>query len=369
MEVPFLDLKTQYRQIEQEVIPMVTEAMSNAAFIGGPQVSGLENEFAEFCESKYCVGVNSGTDALRFALIAAGIGRGDEVITVPNTFIATTEAISQAGATPVFVDVLPGTYNIDPGLIEEKINQNTKAILPVHLYGQPADMTPLLQIAKKHNLIVIEDACQAHGALYKGKKAGSMGLAGCFSFYPGKNLGAFGEGGAVVTSDENLAKEMSMLRDHGQEKKYYHAVEGFNGRLDAIQAGVLRIKLKKLKGWNDARRKNAAYYNELLSGLDGVTIPVETEGAESVYHLYVILVDDRDGLQKYLGEKGIGTGLHYPVPLHLQKAYAHMGYKEGDFPVSESVSKKLLSLPMFAELTKEQIEYVCESIKEYLEAK
>ncbi|MBN1905424.1 MAG: DegT/DnrJ/EryC1/StrS family aminotransferase [Deltaproteobacteria bacterium] len=365
MDVPFLNLKTQYKQIENEVLPMLTEAMSNAAFIGGPQVTGLEKEFAEFCETKYCVAVNSGTDALRFALIAAGIGQGDEVITVPNTFIATTEAISQAGAKPVFVDILPDTYNINPGLIEAKINKKTRAILPVHLYGQPADMDAILKIAKMHNLIVIEDACQAHGALYKGKKAGSMGLAGCFSFYPGKNLGAFGEGGAVVTQDEKLAKQMSMLRDHGQEQKYYHAVEGYNGRLDAIQAGVLRIKLKRLKAWNDARRKNVAIYNELLSKINGITTPVEAKGMESVYHIYLILVDDRDGLQKHLAGKGIGTGLHYPVPLHLQKAYANMGFKEGDFPVSEKVAKRLLSLPMFAELTKEQIEYVCESIKEF----
>ena len=369
MQVPFLDLKTQYKQIEQEVVPMLTEAMSNASFIGGPQVSGLEEEFAAFCSSKYCVAVNSGTDALRFALIAAGIGPGDEVITVPNTFIATTEAISQAGAVPVFVDIDPDTYNIDTDLIKGKISSKTKAILPVHLYGQPADMEPILNIADKHNLIVIEDACQAHGALYKGKKAGSMGLAGCFSFYPGKNLGAFGEGGAVVTQDEKLAKEMTMLRDHGQEQKYYHAIEGYNGRLDAIQAGVLRIKLKKLETWNNARREKAAYYSELLSKIDGVITPVEADGAESVYHLYVILADDREGLQKYLGDKGIGTGLHYPVPLHLQKAYNNMGYKEGDFPVTENVSKRLLSLPMFAELTREQIEYVCGSIKKYIEGK
>lgn len=368
MQVPFLDLKIQYKQIEHEVIPMVTEAMSNAAFIGGPQVTGLEKEFAEFCESHYCVGVNSGTDALRFALMAAGIGAGDEVITVPNTFIATTEAISQVGATPVFVDILPDTYNMDISLIEGKISSKTRAILPVHLYGQPAEMDSILEIAGKKNIIVIEDACQAHGALYKGRKAGSMGLAGCFSFYPGKNLGAYGEGGAVVTQDERIAKEISMIRDHGQEQKYYHAMEGYNGRLDAIQAGVLRIKLKKLADWNNARRKNAAYYNELLSKIDGVTTPVEADKVESVYHLYVILVDERDGLQKFLADKGVSTGLHYPVPLHLQKAYEHMGYKEGDFPVTEDVAKRLLSLPMFPELTKEQIEYVCESIKEYAQA-
>jgi dTDP-4-amino-4,6-dideoxygalactose transaminase len=366
MNVPFLNLKTQYKQIEQEVIPMLTEAMSNAAFIGGPQVTGFETEFAAFCESKYSIGVNSGTDALRFALMAIGIGAGDEVITVPNTFIATTEAISQAGAIPVFVDVLKDTSNMDPSLIEAKISKKTKAIIPVHLYGQTVDMDPILEIAKKHGIVVIEDACQAHGALYKGRKAGSMGIAGCFSFYPGKNLGAFGEAGAVVTQDLEIDKKIRMIRDHGQEQKYYHAMEGYNGRLDAIQAVVLRLKLKRLAAWNESRRQNAQYYNELLSQINGVTIPVEADFSKAVYHLYVIFVDDRDGLQKYLTDKGIGTGLHYPVPLHLQKAYSYMGYKEGAFPVSEDAARKLLSLPMFAELTREEIKYVCDSIKEYM---
>jgi len=367
MNIPFLDLKSQYKQIEQEVLPMVTEAMTNAAFIGGPQVTGFETEFAEFCDSKYCIGVNSGTDALRFALMAVGVGPGHEVITVPNTFIATTEAISQVGAVPVFVDIDPDTSNIDPSQIEERIIENTKAILPVHLYGQPVDMDPIMELAQKHDIVVIEDACQAHGALYKDRKAGSMGVAGCFSFYPGKNLGAYGEGGAVVTQDKEIAEKIRMIRDHGQEQKYFHAMEGYNGRLDAIQAGVLRIKLKRLHNWNESRRKNAGYYNELLSEIDGVTITVEADFAKSVYHLYVILVDDRDGLQKYLTDKGIGTGLHYPVPLHLQKAYSHMGYKEGTFPVTENAAKRLLSLPMFPELTREQIEYVSHSIGEYVE--
>lgn len=369
MNVPFLNLKIQYKEIEKEVIPMITEAMSNAAFIGGPQVIGFETEFAAFCDSRFCVGVNSGTDALRFALMAVGVGAGDEVITVPNTFIATTEAISQVGATPVFVDVLKDTCNMDPSLIEGKISKKTKAIIPVHLYGQTVDMEPIMQTAKKHNIVVVEDACQAHGALYKGKKAGSMGAAGCFSFYPGKNLGAYGEGGAVVTQDQEIDKKIRMIRDHGQEQKYYHSMEGYNGRLDAIQAGVLRIKLKRLAAWNESRRQNAKYYNELLSAIKGVTIPVEADFAKAVYHLYVILVDDRDGLQKYLGEKGIGTGMHYPVPLHLQKAYAHMGYKEGVFPVTENLAKRLLSLPMFPEQTREEIEYVCEVIKEYFQLK
>ncbi len=353
-------------EIEQEVMPMVAEAMANAAFIGGPPVTGFEEEFARFCESKYCVGVNSGTDALRFSLMACGVGPGDEVITVPNTFIATTEAISQVNAKPVFVDINPDTYNIDASRIEEKINEKTKAVLPVHLYGQPADMDSIFEIANKHNLIVIEDACQAHGALYKNKKAGSQGMTGCFSFYPGKNLGACGEGGAVVTQDEQITKRIRMIRDHGQAQKYYHDMEGYNGRLDAIQAGVLRIKLKRLEGWNQSRRENAAYYNKLLSDVNGVTAHMEANFANSVYHIYVILVYDRDDLQRYLGEKGIGTGLHYPLPLHVQKAYARLGYKEGAFPVTETVAKKLLSLPMFPELTKEQIEYVVEAIKEFL---
>ena len=366
MNIPFLDLKTQFREIEHEVLPMVKEAMENAAFIGGPQVSGFETEFAAFCDSKYCVGVNSGTDALRFALIAAGVGPGDEVITVPHTFIATTEAISQVGAKPIFVDILPDTYNMNAAKIQRAIGPKTKAVIPVHIYGQPADMDPILEIANKKKLVVIEDACQAHGALYKGKKTGSMGVAGCFSFYPGKNLGAYGEGGAVVTQSEAIANKIRMIRDHGQAKKYYHDMEGYNGRLDAIQAGVLRIKLRRLASWNESRRQNAKHYNELLSPIKGVTVPLEAEGCRHVYHLYVILVDDRDGLQKYLNDKGIGTGLHYPVPLHLQKAYSYQGYKEGEFPVTESVAKRLLSLPMFPELTKQQIEYVAASIKEFM---
>ena len=366
MQVPFLDLRIQYKQIEQEVVPMLRDAMANAAFIGGPQVSGFETEFAEFCDSRYCVGVNSGTDALRFALMAVGVGHGDEVITVPNTFIATTEAISQVGATPVFVDILPDTCNIDASLIKEKITKKTKAIIPVHLYGQPADMDPILKIARSNNIAVIEDACQAHGALYKNRKAGSMGAVGCFSFYPGKNLGAFGEGGAIVTQDEAIAQKIKMIRDHGQRKKYIHDMEGYNGRLDAIQAGVLRIKLKRLSDWNKSRRENAAYYNELLSEIPSINLLTEAEFAHSVYHLYVILANNRDELQNFLNDKGIATGLHYPLPLHLQKAYAHLQYKNGAFPVTEDVANRLLSLPMFPELTREQIEHVVHSIKEYM---
>jgi len=381
MRVPFIDLKLQYKQIEQEVMPMITRAMADGVFVGGEQVSGFETEFASFCNSRYCVGVNSGTDALRFALMAIGVGPGDEVITVPNTFIATTEAISQVGATPVFVDIYSDTCNMDPNKLEDylknrlkpnasSLTPRPKAVIPVHLYGQPADMDPILEIAHKNGIAVIEDACQAHGANYnKSRKAGSMGAVGCFSFYPGKNLGAFGEGGAIITENEAVAQKISIIRDHGQQKKYFHDMEGYNGRLDAIQAGVLRIKLKRLDHWNQLRRQHAAYYHELLSEIPSVTLVTEAEFAESVYHLFVILVDDRNGLQKFLGSKGISTGLHYPLPLHLQKAYSEMGYKKGDFPVTENIAGRLLSLPMFPELTRKQIRYICNNIKEYIHHK
>jgi dTDP-4-amino-4,6-dideoxygalactose transaminase len=366
MNIPFLDLKVQYQQIEVELKPVLEEIMANGAFIGGPQVAAFEKEFAAFCGVRHCVGLNSGTDALRFALMAAGIGRGDEVITVPHTFIATTEAISQAGATPVFVDIDPATCCIDVNQIQQRLTARTRAIVPVHLYGQTAEMDSILELARKNRLAVIEDACQAHGAIYKGRPAGSMGMAGCFSFYPGKNLGAFGDAGAIVTDDEKLAQVVRMLREHGQSRKYYHDMEGYTGRLDAIQAAVLRLKLKHLPEWNRKRRTNAAIYNKLLSEVAGVTAIREAESGQSVYHLYVILVDDRDGLQAFLDEKGIATGLHYPLPLHLQKAYTSMGFKKGDFPVSERIAKRLLSLPMYAELAPEQIEFVVSCIQEYL---
>jgi dTDP-4-amino-4,6-dideoxygalactose transaminase len=378
MKVPFLDLKAQYKQIEHEVLPMVKEAMENGMFIGGPNVQGFEKEFAEFCNTNYCIGVNSGTDALRFSLLAIGVGAGDEVITVPNTFIATTEAISQVGASPVFVDVDPDTCNMDPQKLEDYLKtrdtkhatrNRPKAVIPVHLYGQTADMDPILDIAQKYNIAVIEDACQSHGGLYKNTKAGSMGVAGCFSFYPGKNLGAYGEGGAVVTEDEELALKICMIRDHGQEKKYHHELEGYNGRLDAIQAGVLRIKLKRLNRWNQARRGNAALYDELLSDIPAIEFAKVTEFAESVYHLYVIMVDDRDSLQQFLAEKDIATGLHYPLPLHMQTAYKHLGYTQGAFPVTERAAQRLLSLPMYPELTPEQIKYVTDTIKEFMNRK
>jgi dTDP-4-amino-4,6-dideoxygalactose transaminase len=376
MKVPFLDLKVQYKQIENEVLPMITDAMANGMFIGGPQVDAFEEEFAEFCESPCAIGLNSGTDALRFALMALGLGPGDEVITVSNTFIATTEAISQVGAKPVFVDIDPHTCTMDPNQLEDSLKTRLtsnvspltprpKAVIPVHLYGQTADMDPILALSEQYGLKVVEDACQAHGATYKGRKAGSMGDAGCFSFYPGKNLGAFGEGGAATTADSSVADTIKMIRDHGQAKKYFHDMEGYNGRLDAIQAGVLRIKLKRLAAWNENRRNNAKYYDTLLADVPEITVTREAESCVSVYHLYVIQVDNRDALQEFLSEKGVATGLHYPMPLHLQKAYAHMGHKKGDFPVTERIADRLLSLPMFPELTHEQIDYVVDSIKEF----
>lgn len=366
MIIPFLDLKAQYRQIAAEVLPPIVEAMENGMFIGGSQVASFENEFAAFCESKYCIGVNSGTDALRFALMALGTGPGDEVITVPNTFIATSEAISQAGATPVFVDIDSKTCNIDVNLIEGAITAKTRAILPVHLYGQPADMDPILDLADRKNLLVIEDACQAHGATYKGRKAGSMGAAGCFSFYPGKNLGAFGDAGAVVTRNKAVAEKISMLRDHGQSRKYVHNMEGYNGRLDALQAAALRVKLKHLPAWNEARRRNAKLYDRLLSDIPGVEVVKEAEFTESVYHLYVIQIENREGMQAHLAEKGVATGLHYPIPLHLQKAYTARGYVKGSFPVTERIAERLLSIPMYPELTEAQIAYVVDCIAEFV---
>ncbi len=366
MDVPFLDLPVQYRQIESELRPVLDDIMRRGAFIGGPEVESFEREFAEFCGSRHCVGLSSGTDALRFALMAIGLAPGDEVVTVANTFIATTEAVTQAGGVPVFVDVDPATATMDPAQLAAAITPRTRAVLPVHLYGQPADMDPILAVAAQHGLTVIEDACQAHGALYRGRAAGSMGAFGAFSFYPGKNLGAFGDAGAIVTDSDEGARTIRMLREHGQVRKYYHDMEGYTGRLDAIQAAVLRLKLRRLAEWTRARQANARVYDELLEGIPGLERIRQAEGRRSVYHLYVVLVDDRDGLQRALAEKGIGTGLHYPLPLHLQNAYAHRGIGRGRLPVTERMAERLLSLPMFAELTREQIEYVADSIREHL---
>lgn len=382
MKIPFLDLMTPHLELEEELVNVFRECLRTASFVGGSQVQGFEEEFAQFCETKYCVAVNSGTDAIRFALVAAGIGRGDEVITVPNTFIATTEAISQTGANVVFVDIDEKTYNMDPSKLEDFLKKRyaldamrsalrPRAVLPVHLYGQCADMDAIREIADRYGLIVIEDACQAHGAQYFSKrenrwqKAASMGLAAAFSFYPGKNLGACGEGGAITTDDPEIARKVSMLRDHGQAKKYYHDFEGYNGRLDAIQAGFLRVKLKRLSEWNEKRRQNASRYNEILKSVDHIVTPYEPGWTKAVYHLYIIRTKKREELQKYLSEKGVNTGLHYPIPLHLQNAYQKSGLTNGNYPVTEKVAQEILSLPMFPQLTEQQILYVAEKIKEF----
>jgi dTDP-4-amino-4,6-dideoxygalactose transaminase len=365
MNIPFLDLVTPHIELEEELIAVARKTIRTAHFIGGEEVESFEKEFASFCDAQNCIGVGSGTDALRFALIASGVGKGDTVVTVPNTFIATTEAISQAGAEIAFVDIDERTYNMDPEKLKEYLETNpkVKAVIPVHLYGQMCDMDAILALAEKYNLIVIEDACQAHGAQYFSKKqnrwfkAGSMGKAAAFSFYPGKNLGACGEGGAVTTNDLEIAKKVRMLRDHGQAKKYYHDMEGYNGRLDAIQAGFLRVKLRHIDEWNSKRREAAARYGELLTG---IVIPYEPDWSKAVYHLYIVRVANREALQKKLSDAGIGTALHYPVPLHLQNAYSS---KSGVFPMTEKVATEILSLPMFPQLQPDLQRYVAEQIK------
>jgi len=330
----------------------------------GEELKKFEEEFALFCNTKFAIGVVNGSDALILAFKACGISEGDEVITVPHTFIATTEAITIVGGKIVFVDIDPKTYTIDVSKIEEKINERTKAIIPVHLYGQHADMDPIMGLANKYNLKVIEDAAQAHGGEYKGKKVGSIGDVGCFSFYPGENLGAYGDAGMVVTNNEEIAEVIKLLRNHGRiTKKYEHQIEGYSSRLDNLQAAILRVKLKYLNKWNDLRRRNAKKYNELLSNIDGIIIPYEADYAKHVYHLYVIRTEDRDKLREELKSKGIATGIHYPIPLHLQEAYSYLGYKKGDFPITEKASQKILSLPMFAELNGNQIVEICHWIK------
>lgn len=364
MRVPFLDLKAQYETIKGEIAEAIRQVLDKTAFAGGPFVAQFEKEFADFCGTKFCAGVGSGTDALWMALLALGIGPGDEVITVPDTFIATAEAISFCGATPVFVDVDPVTYNMDPAKIEPAITSNTKAIIPVHLFGQAADMDPILTIARKWKLFVIEDASQAHGAEYKERKAGSMGDAGCFSFYPGKNLGAYGEAGAVVTQHEELDRKIRMLRDHGQAKKYHHTYIGWNARMDGIQGAVLSVKLKHLDRWTEARRRNARIYDQLLQGVRGVVPPTEAPYGKHVYHLYAIRVANRDRLIADLAEKEIFCGIHYPIPVHLLDAYKSLGLGVGSFPVAEKSAAEFVSLPMFPELTHENIAAVADAIKE-----
>jgi len=362
MNVPFVDLKSQYKSISQEIKEQINEVLENTAFILGDKVSRFETEFAKYCDSKNTVGVNSGTAALHLALIAHGIGPGDEVITVPNTFIATAEAISHAGAVPVLVDIDAKSYNIDVTKIQQAITAKTKAIIPVHLFGQPVDMDPILEIAQRHGLVIIEDCCQAHGSEYKGKKV-PVTTTGCFSFYPGKNLGAYGEAGAVVTNDDEITAKVKMLRDHGQEKKYFHKYVGYNCRMTGFQGAVLNIKLKYLDQWISARQKAASLYNELLNGVVGT--PYRYEFASHVYHLYVIRTQQRDALLDCLRQANISTGIHYPIPIHLQQAYASLGKGPGAYPVSEQAANEILSLPIYPEITEEQIEYVCEKVKSF----
>ncbi|HEY4301496.1 MAG TPA: DegT/DnrJ/EryC1/StrS family aminotransferase [Candidatus Didemnitutus sp.] len=368
-KVPFLDLKAHHDPIRAEVMAAMNEVIDENAFAGGKYVTRFENDFAPYCETKFCIGVGNGTDSLWLTLLAAGIGAGHEVITVPMTFMATTEAITYAGAKPVFVDIDPNTYTMDPARIEAAITPRTKAIVPVHLFGQCADMDPIMAIAKKHNLFVMEDAAQAQGSLYKGHKAGSIGHAGSFSFYPGKNLGAWGEAGAVTTNDAALRDGIVMYREHGQKKKYFHDVVGWNARMDGLQGAVLRVKLKYLDRANDGRRRAAALYQKQLAGTPALTLPVEAPYARHNYHVYALRVANRDELIQKLGEKGIGTGIHYPVPVHLQNAYANLGHKKGDFPVSELCGDTFLSLPMFPELSDAQIETVTTELKALLAAR
>jgi dTDP-4-amino-4,6-dideoxygalactose transaminase len=390
--VPFLDLVTPHVELQSELTAVFQRALRTAGFIGGPMVEEFENQFAAFCNCAHAVAVGSGTDALRFALMAAGVKPGDVVVTVPNTFIATTEAITQAGALPEFVDIDERSYNMDPGrlraylenqctisetgaLISNRCNRAVTAIVPVHLYGQMADMDAILELAEQYRLVVIEDACQAHGAEYFSRKhnrwfsAGSMGRAAAFSFYPGKNLGACGEGGAVTTNDAHIAQTAKMLRDHGQAKKYYHDIEGYNGRLDSVQTGILSVKLRYLPEWNANRRQRAEEYRSFLSTLDGgIQIPYEPTWSRAVYHLYVVSTPDRDGLIAHLSAAGVGTGIHYPIPLHLQRAYEHLGYPVGAFPAAEEAASRIVSLPMFPHLTAEQQSYVTHSVMEFLQA-
>jgi dTDP-4-amino-4,6-dideoxygalactose transaminase len=386
-KISFLDLVTPHRELEAELFAVFKNVLATAGFIGGPMVEGFERDFAKFCDSKHCVGVNSGTDALRFALTATGVHSGDIVLTVPNTFIATTEAISQAGAQPDFVDIDARTYCMDPVKLREYIEKKctidpktgrpvhkqfkkpVSAVVPVHLYGQMADMDAILEIAQRYHMIVIEDACQAHGAEYFSKKenrwrkAGTMGAAAAFSFYPGKNLGACGEGGAATTDDEEVAHKMRMIRDHGQVKKYYHDIEGYNGRLDSLQAGILSVKLKHLANWNKSRREHARKYNELFAaaGEASIITPFEPSSSKAIFHLYVVQVENREALQSALLKENIQTGIHYPIPLHLQKAYAAMGYRNGDFPVCEKAAERIVSLPMFPTLSAQDLSRVVEA--------
>jgi dTDP-4-amino-4,6-dideoxygalactose transaminase len=364
IRVPFLDLSAHHAPLRDEFDRAIGEVIDSGAFAGGPFVEKFEADFAAYNRSQYAVGLGSGTEALWLSLLACGVGPGDEVITVPNTFMATAEAITYCAARPVFVDVDENTYTMDPAGLEKAVTSKTKAIIPVHLFGQPADMDPILEFAREHDLLVIEDAAQAHGAEYKGRMVGTLGDAGCFSFYPGKNLGAFGEAGAVVTDNSELQEKIRILRDHGQVRKYRHTMVGWNCRMDGIQAAVLSVKLRHLESGNSLRRAHALEYNRAFDGVDGVVTPLEAPYARHVYHIYAIRVQERDEVMWLLKEKGIQCGVHYPVPVHLQKAYRSLGYEAGALPTSEQTALEFISLPMFPELTEEQIGMVGLSVRE-----
>lgn len=361
-----MDLKALHAEIDDEIQTAIRSVIERCAFAGGPFVKTFEGQFSAFCQCDETVGVGSGTEALWLALLALGIGDGDEVITAPNTFIATAEAISFCGATPVFVDIEEQGYTIDPNLLEAAITPRTKAIIPVHIFGQMADMGAIMAIAKKHGLFVVEDACQAHGAEYKQRPAGSIGDAGCFSFYPGKNLGAIGEAGAVTTNNPELARKIRALRDHGQKKKYQHSVVGWNARMDGIQGAVLSVKLRYLSNWNQTRRKNALRYDELLSDVKAITLPKLMPHNQHVYHIYSVRVANRSEFMGDLGRKGVSCGIHYPFPLHTQEAYEKLGKGQGSFPVAEKCAREFVSLPMCPQLNTEQVEYVAQQIREAL---
>ncbi len=365
MTVPFLDLGAQLFEIEAEIKQAIDRVIAAKTFVLGPSVEQFEEHFAAYCEARYALGVSSGTAALHLALLACGIGPGDEVITAAHTFIATCWAITYAGARPVLVDVDPQTLTIDPRQVAAAVTPRTRAIIPVHLYGQPADMDPIMAIARQHHLAVVEDACQAHGARYKGRRVGSIGDIACFSFFPGKNLGAFGEAGAVVTNDAALAAAVRKQRNHGQTRRYYHDLLGFNYRMDGLQGAVLDVKLQRLDRWNGRRREHARAYDALLSTCPGLRFTRQRADTEGVYHLYVVRSDRRDALRTYLAERGIDTGLHYPVPVHGQSAYADLGYAVGDFPITEDACATVLSLPMYAELTPAQLSYVAQRVCEF----
>ena len=364
MNIPFLDIKAQNAPLKSEINLAIQEVIDSSAFAGGPFVDRFEQEFAAYCGGRYALGVGSGTEALWLTLLALDVGPGDEVITVPSTFMATAEAITYCGAKPVFIDIDEQTYTMDPDHLERSITMRTKAIIPVHLFGHPANMDPILEIARRRGLVVIEDSCQAHGAEYKGRKAGVLGDAGCFSFYPGKNLGAFGEAGAVVTNDSALNDKMRILRDHGQVRKYHHTMIGWNCRMDGIQAAVLRIKLRHLDRGNQLRCSLAVQYDRALSTSEFIVTPAKAPWVKHAYHIYAIRVQDRDAVIQSLTKEGIGCGIHYPIPVHLQVAYRSLGYGRGAFPRAEKCAEEFISLPMFPELTPEQVGIVAESVKE-----